>query len=85
MDTRELFKKLVYESLHRGDEYVSRKGWTVLGKHGSTISNWFSWFGTNKSTRGKYAHLTDEYIDSHPIENLTDQMILFIADHFKQR
>lgn len=86
IDLRSFFKKIVKESMDRGDYMANRKGWTVLGTHGSTVSGWFKGFG-QKGYRnpGQYAHLTDEYIDTTPLDKLQDEMLLFIANSFKQR
>ena len=86
IDLRSFFKKIVKEAIARGDELASRKGWTVLGTHGSTQAGWWAGYGQKGNARpGKYAHLTDEYIDAQPLDKLQDEMILFIADSFRQR
>jgi hypothetical protein len=76
MDTRELFKRLAFEAQLEKEEREFAT--TVLGTHGSQRPDWFK-------KKGKYVYLTDDYIDSLPENELTDKLILFISDCFKQR
>lgn len=74
MDIREYFKELVSQA--KAD--IPYEAERPLIQYGSQRKSWFV-------GKGKYAYLTDSYIDECKIEDLKEKLVLFIKDCFKQR
>lgn len=77
MDAKVLFKKLVKDAMERTHCVPSR-----IMSYGSQCP--FD-FEAGKKRKGRFAHLTDEFIDALDDEKLEREMVTFIYKCFQQR
>lgn len=77
LSLRAFFKKVVGELKGDRDKITI----SVL----TSCSSRPEWFQVKGKHSGKYAHYTDDYIDTTAFEIIESELILLIADYYQQR